>query len=234
MQQALTDRVVILTGAEGIVGQAVLAELARRGALVVMVDRAPAGSPAAATAAALRINGVDLGDPKAAAAMVDRVVKKLGRIDGLVNVAGGFAWELVASGSIETWDRMYNINLRTVVVATQAVLPQMSSQGSGGRIVNVSAAAALQAGKGMAAYAASKSGVARLTESLADELKDQGITVNAVLPTIIDTPTNRKDMPDDDPARWVGPDKLAAVIAFLLSDDASAITGALLPVRGRV
>ncbi|WP_418320970.1 SDR family NAD(P)-dependent oxidoreductase [Piscinibacter sakaiensis] len=233
MQQQLTDRVVILTGAEGIVGQAVLAELAARGALVAMVDRAPAGSPAAATAAAMRLNGIDLGDPAAASGMVERVVKKLGRIDGLVNVAGGFAWEPAASGSIETWDRMYQINLRTVVVTTQAVLPKMLEHGSG-RIVNVGAAAALQAGKGMAAYAASKSGVARLTEGLAEELKDQGINVNAVLPTIIDTPTNRKDMPDDDPARWVGPDKLAAVIAFLLSDDASAITGALLPVRGRV
>lgn len=233
MNQQLTDRVVIVTGAEGVVGQAVVAELAQRGARVVMVDRAPAGSAAAGSAAALRLNGVDLCDAAAVAGMVEQVVDELGRIDGLVNVAGGFAWEPVASGSIETWDRMYQINLRTAVVTTQAVLPQMLRLGAG-RIVNVGAAAALQAGNGMAAYAAAKSGVARLTEGLAEELKDQGVTVNAVMPTVIDTPANRKDMPGEDPARWVGPDKLASVIAFLLSDDASAVTGALLPVRGRV
>lgn len=233
MNQQLKDRVVALTGAEGILGQAVLTELAQRGARVVMVDRAPVGKPAAGQAAAMRLNGVDLGDPAAAADMVQRIDSELGRIDGLVNVAGGFAWEMASSGAIETWDRMYNVNLRTVVVATQAVLPLMLRDGRGS-IVNVSALAALQAGEGKAAYAASKAGVARFTEGLAEEVKDQGVTVNAVLPSIIDTPANRKDMPDADPASWVSPQKLAAVIAFLLSDDASAITGALLPVRGRV
>jgi NAD(P)-dependent dehydrogenase (short-subunit alcohol dehydrogenase family) len=100
--------------------------------------------------------------------------------------------------------------------------------------VNVGALAASKAATGMGAYAASKAGVARLTEALAEELKDKGVTVNAVLPSIIDTPTNRADMPDADATRWVSADALAAVIAFLLSDDASAVTGALIPVCGRV
>jgi NAD(P)-dependent dehydrogenase (short-subunit alcohol dehydrogenase family) len=98
----------------------------------------------------------------------------------------------------------------------------------------VGSAAALKSGVGMAAYTASKSSVHRLTESLAEELKDTPVTVNAVLPSIIDTPANRKDMPDADPSRWVAPADLAAVILFLASPASRAMTGALVPVTGRV
>ena len=128
---------------------------------------------------------------------------------------------------------MYQMNVRTAVVASQAALSHLAATGSG-RIVNVGALAALKAGMGMGAYAASKAGVVRLTEALAEEVKDRGVTVNAVLPSIIDTPTNRPDMPDADPGRWVSPTALASVIAFLLSDEAAAVTGACLPVSGRV
>jgi NAD(P)-dependent dehydrogenase (short-subunit alcohol dehydrogenase family) len=126
---------------------------------------------------------------------------------------------------------LYTMNLRSAVAASQAVLAHLQS---GGRIVNIAAAAALKAASGMGAYAASKAGVMRFTEALAEELKDRGITVNAVLPSIIDTPANRADMPDADATRWVSPEALGRVIAFLLSDDAAAITGACLPVTGRV
>ena len=139
----------------------------------------------------------------------------------------------LADGSIDTWDRLYQMNLRSAVLACQHALPWLL-QGGNGRIVNVGALAAQKAASGMGAYAASKAGVARLTESLAEELKDRGVTVNAVLPSMLDTPANRADMPDADATRWVAPASLAAVIAFLLSDDASAITGALIPVAGRV
>jgi len=111
-------------------------------------------------------------------------------------------------------------------------LPHLLRSG-GGRIVNVGAMAAGKAGAGMGAYAASKAGVARLTEALADELKDQGITVNAILPSTLDTAKNRLDMPQADFSRWVTPAKAAEVIAFLVSDNASAVTGALIPVVGR-
>ena len=154
-----------------------------------------------------------------------------GGLDALVNIAGGFRWETLSDGSIETWDRMYDVNVRTAVNACRAALPHLRA---GGRIVNVGAAGATRAAAGMGAYAASKAGVARLTEALAEELKERSITVNAVLPSIIDTPANRADMPDADHARWVRPQELADVILFLLDARASAVTGALIPVTGRV
>jgi NAD(P)-dependent dehydrogenase (short-subunit alcohol dehydrogenase family) len=128
---------------------------------------------------------------------------------------------------------MYRLNLRTAVAATQAALPHLLRAGAG-RIVNVGAIGAVKAANGMGAYAASKAGIAKLTESLADELKDRGITVNAILPSTLDTPKNRVDMPQADFTRWVTPLEAAEVIAFLVSDAARAVTGALIPVVGRV
>jgi NAD(P)-dependent dehydrogenase (short-subunit alcohol dehydrogenase family) len=176
---------------------------------------------------------VDLADAGAARAALDDAARRLGGLDARVNVAGAFRWETLADGSLETWDLLYRVNLRTALAASQAALPHLRASG-GGRIVNIGAAASAKAGAGMGAYAASKSGVARLTEALAEELKDERITVNAVLPSIIDTPPNRADMPKADFDRWVKPEQLADVIVFLLSDRAQAVTGALLPVVGRV
>lgn len=232
MAANLSGKVFIVTGGFGALGRAVGEELVKRGARVALLDRSDSAG-AGVPSATLAIGGVDLGDEAAAGAALARVREQLGAIDGLVNVAGGFAWETLQSGAVSTWDRMYEINLRTAVVASQAALPHLLER-AGGRIVNVGALASVKAGTGMGAYAASKAGVARFTEALAEELKDTGITVNAVLPSIIDTPANRKDMPDADPTRWVTPQALAAVIAFLLSDESAPITGACLPVAGRV
>ncbi|GIZ50360.1 SDR family NAD(P)-dependent oxidoreductase [Noviherbaspirillum aridicola] len=232
MAANLSGKVFIVTGGFGALGRAVGEELVKRGARVALLDRSDSAG-AGVPSATLAIGGVDLGDEAAAGAALARVREQLGAIDGLVNVAGGFAWETLQSGAVSTWDRMYEINLRTAVVASQAALPHLLER-TGGRIVNVGALASVKAGTGMGAYAASKAGVARFTEALAEELKDTGITVNAVLPSIIDTPANRKDMPDADPTRWVTPQALAAVIAFLLSDESAPITGACLPVAGRV
>jgi len=125
------------------------------------------------------------------------------------------------------------MNLRSALLASQAALPLLLAQKTSA-IVNVGAAAALKAGLGMGAYAAAKAGVARLTEALAEEFKTRGLRVNAVLPSVLDTPANRADMPEADPALWVGTAELSRVIAFLLSDEASAVTGASVPVMGRV
>lgn len=157
----------------------------------------------------------------------------LGSIDVLVNIAGGFRWQTLEQGDVEEWDAMFAINLKTAVVSTKLALPALL-ESPAGRIINVGAgAAARPAGAGMGAYTASKAGVHKLTESLAEELKDRGVTVNAVLPGTIDTPRNRADMPNADFSRWVRPEAIAAVIAFLASEQAGAVTGALLPVYGR-
>ncbi|KAF3996161.1 SDR family NAD(P)-dependent oxidoreductase [Glaciimonas immobilis] len=242
MSTQLHGKNVVVTGGFGVLGRAVGALLVERGARVILLDRAPVptGAEAPAIANLIRLGDVDLSDPAAATAAFNTVSEQLRTMQGshcinaLVNVAGGFSWETIEAGSIDTWDRMYAMNLRTAVVSAQAALPHLLLAHGGGRIINTGALASLKAGLGMGAYAASKAGVARFTEALAEELKDHGVTVNAVMPSIIDTPANRADMPDADASRWVTPQALAAVIAFLLSDDAAPITGACLPVGGRV
>jgi len=228
----LSGKVLVITGSNGALGQAVAAALSRYGARLALLDHGQTPS-AAPPAGALHYGGIDLTQADAARSAMERVVKEAGRLDGLINVAGGFHWEKLAGGTLESWDSMYRINLRTAVVSCQAALPYLL-QGSGGRIVNVGAMGAVKASAGMGAYAASKAGVAKLTEALADELKDRGITVNAILPSILDTPKNRADMAQADFSRWVAPVEAAEVIAFLVSDEARAVTGALIPVVGRV
>ncbi|MEI7931920.1 MAG: SDR family oxidoreductase, partial [Alphaproteobacteria bacterium] len=158
---------------------------------------------------------------------------ELGGLDALLNIAGGFRWETVQDGSPATWADLYRLNVVTALNASRAAIPFLKGSAAG-RIVNVGAAGALKVALGMGAYAASKGGVHALTQALAEELKSEGITVNAVLPSIIDTPQNRADMPKADPSLWVAPGDLAAVILFLASEQAGAVTGALLPVTGKV
>ena len=224
----LNDKVVVVTGALGSLGRAVSGAAAKLGATVVAVDVVD-GEPAAGVNAS---PALDLSDAAATAAAMVAIAEKYGRIDALVNIAGGFRWETVEEGSIDSWDFLYQINVRTAVNASKGALPHFPA--SGGRIVNISAAGSIKADVGMGAYAASKSGVSRFTESLAEELKSRDITVNAVMPSIIDTKPNRDAMPDADYATWVTPEALANVILFLVSDQAAAVTGALIPVVGRV
>jgi NAD(P)-dependent dehydrogenase (short-subunit alcohol dehydrogenase family) len=228
----LSGKVIAVSGGFGVLGRAVAATLAGYGTTVASVDFAAA--PAAGQTAAVRLyGGIDLADEESANSVMRHIVQDAGRLDGLINIAGGFHWEKLEGGALETWDAMYRINLRTAVVACKSALPYLLKSGKG-RIVNVGAMGAIKAGAGMAPYAASKAGVAKLTEALAEELKDRGVTVNAILPSMIDTPRNRLDMPDADFSRWVAPGAIAEVIAFLVSDAAAAVTGALIPVAGRV
>jgi NAD(P)-dependent dehydrogenase (short-subunit alcohol dehydrogenase family) len=225
----MTGPVVVVTGAFGVLGAVVAKAAAARGARVALIDFAT--TPPAGLGEAMALPGVDLTDPAAAAAAMAAVADKLGGIDTLLNIAGGFRWETLEDG--DSWSQMYSLNVVTTANACRAALPWLKKS-SAGRIVNIGSAAALKSGMGMGAYAAAKSGVHRLTESLAEELKGDNVTVNAVLPSIIDTPVNRADMPKADFSTWVAPADLAEVILFLASSQAKAVTGALVPVVGRV
>ncbi|MCU1759814.1 SDR family NAD(P)-dependent oxidoreductase [Pseudomonas sp. 14P_8.1_Bac3] len=231
MNDSLARRVVAITGAFGNLGATLARMAAAQGACLVLIDQTASAMPSSPTR--LVLSGIDLTSYADCEEVARRIHEHFGRLDGLVNVAGGFAWESVQDGAPHTWDRLFALNVGTALNASKAVLPLLL-ESSAGRIVNIGAGAAAKAGLGMGAYAASKSGVLRLTESLAEELKDNGITVNAVLPSILDTPQNRDAMPDAEHDRWVTPAQLAAVILFLLSDAATAITGAGIPVTGRV
>jgi len=231
----MKKRVVVVTGAFGTLGSAVVLKFLELNDKVILVDKAGKRPPALSECAIAENEiyvGWDLSNADSTNQLVKDIHKAQGAIDVLVNVAGAFRAETVLDGSQDTWDFLYSVNLRTVVNMCRATLPVLNRTGAG-RIVNVGANAAQQAGIGMGPYAASKSGVHRLTEALAAELKGQA-TVNAVLPGIMDTPLNRAEMPNANFSAWVQPDEMAGVIAFLASDGARAITGALIQVTGRV
>jgi len=232
----MKDKAIVVTGGFGALGQVVAEAAARRGARVAALGHAaapPAGLIERLGADALTLSGVDLTSAEAARQAMAEVKARFGRLDALLNIAGGFRWQTVADGDPTAWDRLFALNVKTALNASKAALPYLLESGAG-RIVNVGAISALKAAAGTGAYAASKAGVHRLTESLAEELKNRGVTVNAVLPSIIDTPANRAEMPNARFDRWVAPADLAAVMLFLASAEAAAVTGALLPVAGGV
>lgn len=211
----LTDKVVVVTGAAGNLGAAVSSAFQREGARVAGID--------------LETN---LLDQQKVNRKFEEIVEKHGRIDVLCNIAGGFRMgKPVHETSDEDWNFLFDVNVRTVLHTARAAVPYMLKAG-GGKIVNVGAFAAQKGAASMGAYVASKSAVIRLTESMAAELREKGINVNCVLPTILDTPQNRAAMPKADPKRWVALQDLAAAIVFLASEDARAIHGAALPVTG--
>jgi NAD(P)-dependent dehydrogenase (short-subunit alcohol dehydrogenase family) len=226
----MDGKVVVVTGALGALGKVVVEAALKRGARVAGLDHAPSRIQPAPER--IELGGVDLSDAAQARGAIDAAVKHFGRIDVLINIAGGFTFETVADGDPASWQRMYSLNVLTALNASRAAFPYLTASPAG-RIVNIGAMGALQAGLGMGAYAASKSGVHRLTEALSAEWKGK-ITVNAVLPSTIDTAANRASMPTADFSKWVTPLELAEVILFLASDGASGVTGALIPVSGRV
>jgi NAD(P)-dependent dehydrogenase (short-subunit alcohol dehydrogenase family) len=222
-------QVVLITGASGNLGRAVATAFAAQGATLALMGHAGQAAGSAATPFQVAADLRDAGQVQAAVAAV---IGRLGRIDVLCNLAGGFRMgEAVHETTDATWDFLLDLNARSVVHTARAVVPHMLAAGRG-CIVNVGAAGAAKGGATMGAYAVSKSAVARLTESMAAELREKGIRVNCVLPTIIDTPENRAAMPQADPARWVAPADLANVILFLASDAARAVHGASIPVAG--
>lgn len=226
MQSAVEG--VVVTGGLGALGRTVARAIALTGAPVAVVDMGAGNLPDVQV-----IGDVDLSHPDQARAAIDEAARRLGGLRVLINLAGGFRWQTLGGSGPDDWSALFSANLMTAVNASRAALPHII-QAEAGRIVNVGAAAALKAGPGMGPYAAAKGAVHRLTESLAAEVRGSGVTVNAVLPSIIDTPANRSDMPDAIFGDWVSNDELTAVILFLCSAQASAVNGALIPVAGRV
>ena len=233
-------KVIVVTGALGALGKVVAETALSRGARVAGINHALSQIPASAEH--IELGGVDLSDEAQAKKAIDTAARHFGGLDALINIAGGFAFETVGDGDAntwqhktwqhKTWQRMYALNVLTALNASRAALVYLAAS-KAGRIINIGAMGGLQASAGMGPYSASKAAVHRFTEALANEYKGR-ITVNAVLPSIIDTEANRASMPDQDFSKWVTPQELAEVILFLASDAASAVTGALIPVSGRV
>jgi NAD(P)-dependent dehydrogenase (short-subunit alcohol dehydrogenase family) len=220
----LNELRIVITGVAGTVGQAAAEKAKSQGATTIGIDILDAP----------RIDHVDeyhRVDLLNQRAVLDWFAS-IDEIDALFNIAGGFAMgDQAFDPTSEHWERMFSLNVNTMRNATMGAVPHMLKQ-SGGAIVNIGALGALSGQASMSAYCCAKSSVMKLTESLSAELRGAHINVNAVLPSIIDTPPNRRDMPDADFSSWVSPDELADVICFLASSSASAIHGALLPVRG--
>ena len=226
------DRTVIVTGAAGNLGRALAQGFADQGANLVLVDveRARLEKAFGAESDHRSFAPANLLEMADATRVAQAALARFGRVDVLCNIAGGFRMgEAVHETSDENWNFLFDINTRTLLHAVRAVVPHMVAAG-GGKIVNVGAFAAQKGVAQMGAYTASKSAVIRLTEAMAAELREKNINVNCVMPTIIDTPQNRADMPKADPAKWVAPADLANVIVFLASDAARAVHGAAVPV----
>lgn len=231
-------QVTLVSGACGNVGRATVLRLAAGGGRIVALDQNADDIERVLASTGSRDRHLalprhDLRDPARCEAAVRATLDSFGRIDGVAHTVGGFAAAGAAEGNADLWRGMFELNVMTTLNLFRAAIPAMIQSGRGS-LVAIGAGAAIRAPAGLAAYAAAKSGVHRLVESFADELKTSGVRVNAVLPSIIDTPQNRLAMPDADPGSWVTPDEIAAAVSYLLSDAASGVTGALLPVPGRV
>jgi NAD(P)-dependent dehydrogenase (short-subunit alcohol dehydrogenase family) len=230
----MAERVVLVTGATGNLGRAVAQAFMAEGARLALIGSRPESLDRAFPDLAshhLKL-AADLTDEADAARAVAEVESACGQIDALCAMAGGFHMgEAVHEMPRSAWDAMMSINVATLTNVVKAAVPGMIARRSG-KIVTIGANSATKGVAHMAAYTASKSTVMRLTEAMAGELRGHGINVNCVLPSTIDTPENRAAMPKADPAKWVAPADLAAVIAFLCSDGAKAMHGALVPVVG--
>lgn len=238
MYPELKDKVVILTGASGGLGTAVTHFFYEAGARLVLVDY-PTGVlqekfGGLNESQILMLDQINVTERADVEWVAQKAVERFGGVDVLVNIVGGFrAGDPVHETGEEVWELMMEMNAKSVFLVSGIIGRIMVGAGKGGRIINIGAKGGLTGGKNSAAYSASKAAVLRITESMSAELKDANITVNAIIPSTIDTAANRRDMPNADFSKWVTPESLAGVIAFLASDGARDVTGALLPVYGR-
>ena len=232
-----SQRVILVSGAAGSLGRALVRLFATEGASVVGLDRDAgklaevfAGLERAADHLTFAKGSLSLAADYSA--MIEAIIARFGRLDGAVHTVGGFAMAPVAGETPDLFERMFQLNAMTAFNLFSAALPVMRKQGRGS-LIAVCAGAAFHGGASLSAYAASKAALLRLIESIAEEGKSAGVRANAVAPGVIDTPQNRAAMPSAKHDHWVKAEEVAEAIAFLLSDRASGVTGACLPVTGR-
>lgn len=224
------SRTVVITGATGGLGSGVVPAFLAAGDRVIGLDTRPQADDWLARLGqpeSLRYRRLNVLDAGEIAAFAQQ--EQSAGIDVLINLVGGFSMSSLSATSPAELERMLELNLKSTFLMCQGLLPLLQASAAG-RIVNVGARQALLGGPQATAYALSKAAVVNFTQSLAAELKTSSVTVNAVVPSIIDTPANRRDMPDADFDAWVQPADLAAVIAFLASPAARAVSGAVIPV----
>lgn len=234
----LDGRVAIVTGGTGALGRAVCAAFLRAGAKTVVAPYiVEAEVPLLQQAAGefrnrVETPHVDIGREADVQDLVRRTVERHGPLDVLVNLAGGFAMGSVEQTSESDWDGMIALNLKTAFLCCKAAVPEMRRNKWGRILCIASRPGALGIG-GLAAYSVAKGGIITLVRALAEEVRDDDITVNAIAPSVIDTEANRKAMPDADPSRWVTPEDIAHLLTFLAGEEARAISGALIPIYGK-
>ena len=237
---AESEKVAVITGATGALGRVVTKDLLEKGFVVVAPFRKEATKKelldhVGALGSRLKMIQAEVSVEEDVNRLFSEVSSTYGKIDVLLNLAGGYkGGQEVQNTPVEIWDSLLEMNLKTTILCCRAALPMMISRNSG-RILNVGARTGMEKRyrAKSAAYAVAKAGVAVLTEALAEELKKTDITVNAILPSTIDTPMNHHDMPQADSSKWVKPEDVSKVIQFLISDDSKATSGALIPVYGR-
>ncbi|MBI4573623.1 MAG: SDR family oxidoreductase [candidate division NC10 bacterium] len=235
---SLAGKIALITGGTGALGRAVTAAVGEAGATAAVTYIVDAEAPECKAYLGLRAGApiflkADVTVETEVQTLVRTVVERLGRIDILLNLVGGFVGDLpVAALPEATWDHMLDINLKSAFLCCKHVVPVMR-RGGGGRIVTVSSRAAIKVFPGISAYAAAKAGLIAFTETLASEVLKDNITVNAILPSVIDTPANRNAMPGADSSAWVKPAEIARVLLFLCSEASREISGAAIPVYGR-
>jgi len=237
MEGSFSGKVILIAGGAGGLGQAISLLMLKQGASVVVPFRGEEEfinlkQEAGDALDKLAGYSTDVTDPAATAKLAQETLARFGRLDGLVNAVGGYAGGLALwKTDAETFNRMIDLNLRAAYALAHAVVPVLLAQKQGA-IVNVSAKAAWDHAAGASAYAATKAGAIALMDSLAADLRGTGVRVNSVLPSIIDTPANRKAMPDTDFSKWPKPEDIARVVLFLLSEESRVIHGASVPVFG--
>ncbi len=225
------DKVIVVTGGSGGLGQAVIAKLTRAGAKVIAPARKP---PENITDKQSTANlWLDAQDEQSVKNFFEAVQAREGRVYGLVNLIGGFAMgDPIASLPLELFERQIDLNLKSAFLLTKYALQAMNGP-EGGKIVLFASRAALDKGANSFPYSVSKLGVLRLVEAVAAENRDKNININAVLPSIIDTPANREAMPKAKFENWPRPEQIANVVAFLISEEAELINGAAIPLYGK-